>query len=421
MKTIVILLDGLGDRTHAQLSGMTPLEAAKTPNLDKLCNKAQTGIMVPFRQGVPLGTEMAHFLLFGYSENEYPGRTIIDAIGEDVNLGNGSVYFRTSWAWTEKHEGGYLLKDRFTQQLSRDEAIELSKSLPKVMEGCRFEWIFSYDSHGFLKVTGENLSSMVSDADPFYKDQCVMKIEPFETDEESAERTAVIMNRYLLQCSEILYEHDINKRRIEKGFQPANFLMTKWAGENVNVEGFEYRNGMKGAIIGKSKLMKGLTGLLGMDYVKSTSLKESIDIAIEGDWDYVHVHTKAPDEAAHTKNPMNKVGAIEELDRQIEALHNLDEDVLLIVTADHSTPSNGTLIHSGEPVPIMFIGNGLRTDSVEHFTERDCAHGSIRMNGSDFIPMILNFTDRAKLYHLRAGRKKRLYTPRHVKRLARDE
>lgn len=421
MKTIVILLDGLGDRTHAELCGMTPLEAAKTPNLDMLCKAGQTGIMVPFRQGVPLGTEMAHFLLFGYGEEEYPGRTIIDAIGEDLDIESGSIYFRTSWAWTEECEGGYLLKDRFTQDLSRDEALELSKSLPKSFDGCRFEWIFSYDSHGFLKVTGDGISSMVSDADPFYREQCVMKIEPFETEEQSAIRTADIMNRYLLSCSDILHGHEINKLRIESGLQPANFLMTKWAGGHVDIESFEERNGMKGAIIGSSSLMKGLAGLLDMDYVKSAILKESIDIAIEGEWDYVHVHTKAPDEAAHTKNPHNKVRAIEELDSQIERLHHLDEDVLLIVTADHSTPSNGTLIHSGEPVPIMFIGKGLRTDSVESFTERACAQGSIRMNGADLIPMILNFTDRAKLYHLRAGRKKRLYTPRRVNRLARDE
>ncbi|KDR96286.1 2,3-bisphosphoglycerate-independent phosphoglycerate mutase [Peptoclostridium litorale DSM 5388] len=421
MKTIVILLDGLGDRTHAELSGMTPLEAAKTPNLDRLSKIGQTGIMVPFRQGVPLGTEMAHFLLFGYGAEEYPGRTIIDAIGEDLDIESGSIYFRTSWAWTEEYEGGYLLKDRFTQDLSRHEALELSKSLPKSFDGCRFEWIFSYDSHGFLKVTGDGLSSMVSDSDPFYREQFVMRIEPFETEEQSAMRTADVMNRYLLKCSSILYDHDINKRRIEKGLQPANFLMTKWAGENVHIEGFEDRNGMKGAIIGSSKLMKGLAGLLDMDYVKSAILKESIDIALQGDWDYVHVHTKAPDEAAHTKNPHNKVRAIEEIDSQVGELCGLDEDVLLVVTADHSTPSNGILIHSGEPVPIMFIGKGLRTDSVESFSERACACGSIRMNGSDLIPMILNSTDRAKLYHLRAGRKKRLYTPSHVNRLTRYE
>lgn len=417
MKAIVLLLDGVGDRTFVELGGKTPLEYAKTPNLDMLCKKAETGIMVPWRQGVPLGTEMAHFILFGYDPSKYPGRTVIDAQGEGLTIEKGRVYMRTSWAWTEKLNGGFMLRDRFTQELSKEEAMELSRALPKEFQGCRFEWVFSYDSHGFLVMEGEDLSSMISDADPFYKDQHVMKIEPFETDDEKAVRTAGIMNRYLLECSRVLYGHEINARRMAAGMQPANFLMIKWAAEHSSVTPFHRQNGMEGAVLGQSRLMRGLAQMLGMEYIKYDTLETAIETAIEGDWDFVHVHTKAPDEAAHTKNPFNKVKAIEGIDERIGRLAEALEDTLLIVTGDHSTPSGGALIHSGEPVPIMFIGEGLRVDDVESFGERSCAKGSIRMNGTDLIPMILNMTDRAKLCHLRSGPRDILYTPQQVNKL----
>ncbi len=119
------------------------------------------------------------------------------------------------------------------------------------------------------------------------------------------------------------------------------------------------------------------------------------------DYDFVHVHTKAPDEAAHTKDPDAKKSVIESLDRgNGRAIGPLmdDPEVLLIVTADHSTPSSGPLIHSGESVPLMFYGQGVRRDGVRRFKEVDVAAGALgRVRGKELMYLILNHLDRAKL------------------------
>ncbi|RQD77607.1 MAG: phosphoglycerate mutase, partial [Candidatus Syntrophonatronum acetioxidans] len=124
---------------------------------------------------------------------------------------------------------------------------------------------------------------------------------------------------------------------------------------------------------------------------------------------------------AHTKNPQNKVEVIEKLDKELKPLvdqeESLREELLLIITADHSTPSSGTLIHSGEQVPIMFLGKGVRVDDVASFGERSCTKGSIRMYGSDLMPMILNLTDRALLYGLRQGGKRLNHVPGKINKL----
>ena len=117
--------------------------------------------------------------------------------------------------------------------------------------------------------------------------------------------------------------------------------------------------------------------------------------------DFVHVHTKAPDEAAHRRDPQLKKTVIEALDRgiarEIGPFLN-DPEMLVIVTSDHSTPSEGTLVHSGEPVPVVMRGCGVRRDRVETFDEVSAACGALgMMRGKEMMYLILNYLDRAKL------------------------
>jgi 2,3-bisphosphoglycerate-independent phosphoglycerate mutase len=120
------------------------------------------------------------------------------------------------------------------------------------------------------------------------------------------------------------------------------------------------------------------------------------------DFDFVHVHTKAPDEASHTKDPEHKKAVIEALDRALDyALDEIivDEELLLIVTSDHSTASTGTMIHSGETVPLTILGRHTRRDEVSAFDEVSCAGGSLGLvRGKELMYLILNFLDRGKLW-----------------------
>ena len=132
-------------------------------------------------------------------------------------------------------------------------------------------------------------------------------------------------------------------------------------------------------------------------------LSERISIAAENlaAYDFVHVHSMAPDEAAHTKDPLAKKGVIEALDHALgESLPKLlnHPDLLLIITSDHSTPSSGPLIHSGETVPITMSGPGVRVDGVARFNEIDCAGGALGLvRGKEFMYLVVNHLDRCKL------------------------
>ena len=161
---------------------------------------------------------------------------------------------------------------------------------------------------------------------------------------------------------------------------------------------FKQRWGLKGLSISSKLVQAGLSAVLGMDRIKvkrnsdpARDLSERISIAAEnlGAYDFVHVHSMAPDEAAHTKDPLAKKRVIEALDHALgESLPKLlnHPDLLLIITSDHSTPSSGPLIHSGETVPITMSGPGVRVDRVARFNEIDCASGALGLvRGKEFM------------------------------------
>lgn len=416
MKTITLLLDGLGDRTYKCLDHKTPLDYADTPNLDKLAESGQCGMLTPYKYGVSLGTDLAHMLLFGYKMSEYPGRAVIDTIGEGVKLSANQLVMRCSWAHVELEEDNkYLLKSRFTKDLSDHEIENFCQDLSCCIDGVDFKVIHSYDSHGFVVMTGDNISDAVSDSDPFYVDQYLMAVEPFETEATDAIRTAGLINEFINRSYSVLNKNAINARRKKEGLELANILLTKWAGSMTRVESFESRTGMKGLFLGKSKMLHGLADYLDMDYWTYDNFQQGVKTALECDYDYVHLHTKDTDEASHKKDPLEKVRVLETLDKQIKDL--LEFEGFLVVTADHSTPCSGQMIHSGESVPIMGVGEYIRRDRVNRFSELDCSGGSLHLTGETFMYWIHNCTDRGNLCHLRSGNKWRNYKPKYVKPL----
>lgn len=411
MKAITLLLDGIGDRSYESLDHLTPLAYADTPNLNQLALKSQCGLLTPLSYGVSLGTDLAHHLLFNYTLEEYPNRSIIDAYGENLTLDSETLVLRASFANVHKKADGYYINKRFIQPLEPWAINELMDILNIHFRGYDFEMIHSYDSHCFILIKGLGLSENISDSDPFYENQYVMQVEPFEDETLEAKKTAVLVNEYLKHIHKSLYQSRLYQRLKEEEKTPCNFILTKWAGKKKELPTFKSRNGMRGLIIGQSHLLKGLSKILGMDFYKYKDFEEGIQVALESEYDYVHLHTKKPDSAAHTKDVFEKVRVIESIDQQICPL--LDFKGVLVVTGDHSTPSAGQMIHSGEHVPLMIGGKYVRRDQVTSFDEVHCSKGSLFIYGKDFMNMINNARDEGKLYHLRAGQS-------HINHIKRD-
>lgn len=412
MKVLLVILDGLSDRPIPEFNLSTPLQAAITPNLDRLATFGANGLMYPIAPGIAPSTDLAHFVLLGYLPSDYPGRAVIEALGEERPLENHQVILRTSFISVEEKNGVFNIRGRGVP-VTEDELESLVSLIePAVIEDIKIRFVYSGKRQGFLFLDGAD--PFICDSDPFDSSLPVIAVQPLtETrDQEKAKKTADSLNRFLLEIHQKLESHPTNSQRKQRGLLPLNFLVTKWAsqpGKLLALDSFVNRYDMRGALIAAGVLLKGLSQALATDFYsveESAEPRESLEKRclkaidlLQSNYDFALVHTKAADEAAHTKNPLAKKRVIEELDAALTPLVKKEvfREILLVITADHSTPSVGTLIHSGEPVPLLVVGPGVRSDELNCFDEFSCIRGSLGfIYGRDLMPMILNYTDRAK-------------------------
>jgi 2,3-bisphosphoglycerate-independent phosphoglycerate mutase len=241
----------------------------------------------------------------------------------------------------------------------------------------------------------------VTDSDAFFKDWYPVLRPQAQVPE--AQHTAEAAEAWTRRTMELLAEHRVNERRASEGQPPLNVITLKWWGRKRESPTFTERHGLRGSFLGDSKFLLGLARTIGLEprHVPETGdpptdLRARVELAQkrldEGDT-FVFSHLKATDMAGHTKDPAIKQQTIEALDG---ALGDLPTDrAIVCVTGDHATPTYPDVIHSGDPVPFVLNGPGVRADSVDAFGELNCAEGILgQLRGPDMMPVLLNAADR---------------------------
>ena len=411
MRCILLVLDGLGDKGHTALEGKTPLQIAATPNLDRLASLGMNGLYHSYLQGTAMPSELAHFLMFGYDLEAFPGRGVIEAIGEDIPIESGEVALLARIVAVSLRDGELVLRKENPTLDDKTSRILQEAIKTYAHDGIEIEFIPTKGIQGILVLRG-NVSASITDSNPIHEERPLMEIVPFEErrDDRATVKTAAVLNRYLRWCYQQLSAHPLNQERSRKGLLPINAVGTQRAGMRSSLLPFREKWGLKGLSVSSGAMYRGLCSLLGIA-VEKVPETENAETDLCGrlkrakaaiDADFVHVHTKATDEAAHTKDPDHKKTVIESLDKALAyALEEIitDENILFVVTADHSTASAGTMIHSGETVPLTMIGKYTRRDDVTAFNEVRCAGGALGVvRGKELMYLILNFLDRGKLW-----------------------
>ena len=172
-----------------------------------------------------------------------------------------------------------------------------------------------------------------------------------------------------------------------------NVITLKWFGRPRRVPTFGERHGLVGGFAAESAFLRGLGRCVGLEPIEAKLDPGLVAERLAAGDTFVYVHDKRVDEAGHTKDPQAKQRAIEQLDAQLEDLPT--DRAIVCVTGDHATPASPEVIHSGDPVPLLVAGPGVRGDAVTSFGELDCAHGILgHLRGPDLMPVLLNAADR---------------------------
>lgn len=383
-KIIFIVIDGLGDRPIPQLGNKTPLEAAKTPNLDWLAEHGICGLIEPFRlpwQDYP-ASDTCHLALFGYDPKKYYlGRGPYEAAGIGMNLKEGDVALRANFATCDEN---FKVVDRRAGRIEKTQA--LIKALSgKTIKGVKFLLKKSFGHRAVLVLRGINLSDKISDSDPKKEGVTIKRVLPLDKTKEAV-FTAEILNEFLFQIPQIL----------KKFHSPANCLLIRGAGFLKKTPRFKEKYGLKAACIAGGGLYKGIGKILGMDLIKvrgatgfpTTNLRGKFLAAKRAlkKYDFIFLHIKAADNLAEDGNFRGKKEFIERIDGNLKSLLGL-KNTLIVVTADHSTCC-ALKRHCSELIPFLIYGRG--TDNVKTFSERACQKGKLgAIEQLDLMPKIL--------------------------------
>jgi 2,3-bisphosphoglycerate-independent phosphoglycerate mutase len=397
-KGIILVADGLGDRPVATLNGLTPLEAAAIPLLDRLAKEGECGLMDPIAPGIRAGSDTSHLALLGYDPHQvYTGRGPFEVAGVGLEVKGGDICFRCNFSTVDDR---MVIKDRRAGRINRG-TDQLAAALNGLEIGgvkCLFKE--SVEHRCALLLRGPGLGCKVSDADPHAEGEKVLLAVGAD---EASKKTAAVVNEFVKRSYELLKKHPVNLAREKAGKPPANIVLPRGAGEAPHLQPFKERYGFSGAAVVETGLIAGIARYLEMGLPAvpgATGGYDTDEIAIARaiaealkENDFVLCNFKAPDLAGHDGDPMKKIECAQKLDRlAAELVKNLPPGVPvhLVITADHSTPV-AFKDHSGDAVPIIFWGPNVRTDGVEKFGERPCAAGSIgRIRGSWIMNLLTN-------------------------------
>jgi 2,3-bisphosphoglycerate-independent phosphoglycerate mutase len=110
----------------------------------------------------------------------------------------------------------------------------------------------------------------------------------------------------------------------------------------------------------------------------------------------VLLHVKGFDEASHDGNVSAKLQLIERTDKMLEPFINAVD--LVVLAIDHTTPVN-VREHTGDPVPVVIAGLGVRADGVRTYNERAAAQGGLgRIRGKNLLPILADLMGKSKKF-----------------------
>ncbi|OGO27626.1 MAG: phosphoglycerate mutase [Chloroflexi bacterium RBG_16_52_11] len=385
-KIVLMVMDGLGG-LPIELGGPTELEAANTPNMDRLATEGTLGQVIPIRPGITPGSGPAHLALFGYDPLQYDiGRGTLEAVGVGMKVSKGDVAARGNFC-TLNIEG--IIVDRRAGRIPSQEAIQVVEKLKTVkLPGVETEVRHVKEYRFAVVMRGEGLEPDIDDTDP---QQTGFKPLKASARTPQSGRAAELYNQWISLASSIIANEP-----------KANGLTLRGFATHPGLASYAEVYGLRAACVAVYPMYRGVSQLVGMEIIEvmgETPEDEFKALAgVWNDFDFFFVHIKKTDSKGEDGDFAGKAAFIETVDVALPQVLQLNPDVL-IITGDHSTPAR-LRTHSWHPIPfLLWAPETARADDQTSFGERSCARGGFGTCSSmDTMPLALAHALRLNKY-----------------------
>lgn len=394
MKYAIIIPDGFADEPLDELGGKTPMQAARTPNLDALAPKAMIGRSHNVPKNLTPGSDVATLSLLGYDPADvYTGRAPLEAAAMGIELGPNDWALRCNLVTLADGK----MKSFTADHISSSEAAELLEGVQKTVAARWSE--FAPDAPGTIEfIPGVSYRNIMlfrgadEKAAALFSPKTLTRPphdytdQPFEKALPTGDGAEPL--RRLMDAIETFFAgHPVNQKRIAAGKLPATNAWLWGQGKRPNIVRFSEKfHGIQGGIISAVDLLRGIAKNIGWRIIDVPGITGYVDTdyAAKGRYaaealdrlDLVCVHIEATDESGHEGATAKKVKALEEIDAKVlppilEKLRTFPEWRLL-VTPDHPTPVR-TKTHSLGAVPWLIAGSDIRGEGFTAYDETSAA------------------------------------------------
>jgi 2,3-bisphosphoglycerate-independent phosphoglycerate mutase len=383
MKYAIIIPDGAADEPLAELGGKTPLEAAPTPNMDRIALEGRQGTARTVPPGFESGSDVATMSLLGYDPAVYhTGRAPLEAAAQQIPLAPTDWVFRCNLVTVV--DG--IMKDHSAGGITNAEAQRLIGDLARSLDLPGFEFHYGVSYRNLLVYRGMEKFDVTTKPPHEIPEEPIAKYLPRGAGSEH-------LRHIMSESAELFAHHEINEVRRQTGFNPATQTWLWGQGHAPSLPTFNERFGVsKGCMITGVDLLRGVAVLLGWDIREVEGMTSFHDTNYAGQgaataaaldkYDLVFSHIEAPDEASHQADVKTKIAAIEHIDRHIvgpvlEKLKTFSQWRILVMP-DHPT-NIATRKHGYAPTPFAMAGTRIKCLVPAPYSEKNAAASDLQI------------------------------------------
>ena len=387
-QTILFLGDGMADEPLVELGNKTPLQAAKTPNMDAIAARGRSGTMLTLPAGFPTSSDVANMSVLGCDlATELCGRGPLEAASQGIKLGPNDIAFRMNLVSVD---GDGILRDFSGGHIAQQDAIEAIRLLNEKLGSDKIKFYPGVSYRNLLILSGPEFSADIvyHKPDDNHGNPLMDRLPTAKT--AAAEVTAATLRTLIVQAAEVLKGREANN-------------IWPWSGGKAGaIHNICTKYNIRAAVISAVDVINGLGACMGMDVIKVPGATGYIDTNYEGKadaalqalqdgYDFIYVHVEAIDEVSHAQDLKLKLQAIEDFDARLvgRVMAHAGSTVAYAVLPDHPVPlALGK--HTREPVPVSVSQPGVAPDGVQTFDEVAAFTGSLGLlKGSDLMDLLL--------------------------------